>query len=80
MSSNIKKNDGRTKIIKVSTHDQNFRRENFIHENYYNFFIRTCMEKKVIPQNAASVEKLEELHLGDVAEIIREKISLTFAI
>jgi hypothetical protein len=66
-------NDGRTKIIKVSTHDQNFRRENFIHEHYYNFFIRTCMEKKVIPQNAVSVEKLEELHLGDVAEIIRRE-------
>jgi hypothetical protein len=40
MSSNRKKDDGRTKIIRVSTHDQNFRRENFIHENYYNFFIR----------------------------------------
>ncbi|KAK2352334.1 hypothetical protein QL285_096332 [Trifolium repens] len=73
MSSNRKKDDGRTKIIRVSTHDQNFKRENFIHENYYNFFIITCMEKKVIPQNAVSVEKLEELHLGDVAEIIRRE-------
>jgi hypothetical protein len=73
MASNRKKNDGRTKIINISSHDQNFKRENFIHENYYNFFIRTCMEKKVIPQNALSVETLEELHLGDVAEIIRRE-------
>ncbi|WJX24473.1 hypothetical protein P8452_13574 [Trifolium repens] len=78
MSSNRRKNDGRTKIIKISTHDQNFRRENFIHENYLNFFIRTCSEKKVIPQNAVSVEKLEELHLGDVAEIIRRENLTTF--
>ncbi|KAK2412984.1 hypothetical protein QL285_048122 [Trifolium repens] len=78
MASNSKKNDGRTKIIRTTTHDQNFRRENFIHENYLNFFIKNCSEKKVIPQNAVSVEKLEELHLGDIAEIIRREKLSTF--
>jgi hypothetical protein len=32
----------------------------------------------VIPQNAVSVEKLEELHLGDIAEIIRREKLSTF--
>ena len=69
-TSNRSKNKGRTKIIRDSDYEKNFREENFIHENYIHFFIRNCKEKKVIPQNAVDVENLEELHLSEVAEII----------
>jgi hypothetical protein len=78
MSSNRKKDDGRTKKLMVSPHDRNFKRENFIHEHYERFFTRTCSEKKVIPQNAVSVDKLEELHLGEVGEIIKRENLTTF--
>ncbi|KAK2435415.1 hypothetical protein QL285_020478 [Trifolium repens] len=72
------KNKGRTKIIRDSDHEENFREENFIHENYISFYIRNCKEKKVIPQNAVDVENLEELHLSEVAEIIKRENLSTF--
>ncbi|KAK2396383.1 hypothetical protein QL285_058040 [Trifolium repens] len=77
-TSNRSKNGGRTKIIRDTDHEENFRQENFIHENYLNFYIRTCKEKKVIPQNAVDVENLEELHLSEVAEIIKRENLITF--
>ena len=81
-TSNRSKNGGRikntAKMIRDTDHDDNFREENFIHENYLNFYIRTCKEKKVIPQNAVDVENLEELHLSEVAEIIKRENLITF--
>ncbi|KAK2409192.1 hypothetical protein QL285_044640 [Trifolium repens] len=77
-TSNRSKNKGRTKIIRDSDHEENFREENFIHENYLHFYIRNCKEKKVIPQNAVDVENLEELHLSEVAEIIKRENLSTF--
>ena len=81
-TSNRSKNGGRTKntakMIRDTDHDDNFREENFIHENYLNFYIRTCKEKKVIPQNAVDVENLEDLHLSEVAEIIKRENLITF--
>ncbi|WJX13075.1 hypothetical protein P8452_03510 [Trifolium repens] len=77
-TSNRSKNSGRTKIIRDTNHEEDFRRENFIHANYLNFYIRTCKEKKVIPQNAVDVENLERLHLSEVAEIIMRENLITF--
>ena len=77
-TSNRSKNSGRTKKIWDNDHEENFRQENFIHENYLNFYVRTCKEKKVIPQNAVDVENLEELHLSEVAEIIKRENLITF--
>ncbi|KAK2370822.1 hypothetical protein QL285_083834 [Trifolium repens] len=77
-TSNRSKNNARTKIIRNSNHEENFRQENFVHENYLNFYIRNCKEKKVIPQNAVDVENLEGLHLSEVAEIIKRENLSTF--
>ncbi|KAK2409665.1 hypothetical protein QL285_045080 [Trifolium repens] len=77
-TSNRSKNGGRTKKIRDTDHEENFREENFIHENYLNFYIRTCKEKKEIPQNVVAVENLEELHLSEVAEIIKRENLITF--
>ncbi|KAK2374658.1 hypothetical protein QL285_075604 [Trifolium repens] len=77
-TSNRSKNGGRTKKIWDNDHEENFRQENFIHENYLNFYVRTCKEKKVIPQNVVDVENLEELHLSEVAEIIKRENLITF--